>query len=45
MFEIQESKQPELSEDKQQLPEMDAIVGLFELLMSVDRRLNPQSYD
>ncbi len=45
MFETQISKQPEPSQDDQKLPEMGALVGFFELLMTVDRRANPQNYD
>jgi hypothetical protein len=29
----------------QELPEKEALVGFFELLITVDQRLNPQLYD
>jgi hypothetical protein len=45
MFETQKPKQRESLQDDQKLPEMDALVGFFELLMTVDRRINPQEYD
>jgi hypothetical protein len=45
MFEIKKSKQPQPLQDDQKLPEMDALVGFFELLITVDRRINPQNYD
>jgi hypothetical protein len=45
MFEAQRPKSPELPQDNQQPAEMEALVGFFELLLAVDRRINPQICD
>jgi len=45
MLEDQKSNPTEETATQPELPEMENLVGFFDLLITVDRRLNPERYD
>jgi len=45
MLEDQNSQPTEETAKTLELPEVENLVGFFDLLITVDRRINPEQYD
>jgi|SaaInlStandDraft_7_1057024.scaffolds.fasta_scaffold187470_2 hypothetical protein len=41
----QQEEQPKDIEDESEAPDFESLVSFFDLLISVDKRINPESYD
>ena len=46
-FMLEDQNKPKIEEinEETRIPELETLVGFFDLLISVDRRVNPHLYD